>query len=110
MSGFWGQITISLRSEAKHPKGGPKARGICALTPKTPASNLSAWCLKLDMKSGSQADPSMEVLAVLQRLVLGSSRSSHPHEVFLAEVRDVVSVILVNYEVSLEEKIKVLLQ
>ena len=44
MSGFWGQITISLRSEAKHPKGGPKARGICALTPKTPASGLSAWC------------------------------------------------------------------
>ena len=35
-NGFWGQIAISLRSEAKHPKGGPKARGICALTPKTP--------------------------------------------------------------------------
>ena len=37
-NGFWGQIAISLRSEAKHPKGGPKARGICALTPKTPVS------------------------------------------------------------------------
>ena len=36
-NGFWGQIVISLRSEAKHPKGGPQARGICALTPKTPA-------------------------------------------------------------------------
>ena len=42
MDGFWGQIAISLRSEAKHPKGGPKARGICALTPKTPDSDLSA--------------------------------------------------------------------
>ncbi len=31
---FWGRITISLRSEAQHPKGEPKARGICALTPK----------------------------------------------------------------------------
>ena len=35
---FWGQIAISLRSEAKHPKGGPQARGIWALTPKTPDS------------------------------------------------------------------------
>ena len=36
-NGFWGQSAISLRSEAKHPKGGPQARGICALTPKKPA-------------------------------------------------------------------------
>ena len=39
-NGFWGQIAISLRSEAKHPKGGPQARGICALTPKTPAPDF----------------------------------------------------------------------
>ena len=36
MNGFRGQIAISLRSKAQHPKGGPQARGICALTPKTP--------------------------------------------------------------------------
>ena len=35
-NGFWGRITISLRSEAQHPQGGQKARGICAPTPKTP--------------------------------------------------------------------------
>ena len=34
--GFWGRITISLRSVAKHPQGEPKAWGICAPTPKTP--------------------------------------------------------------------------
>ena len=34
--GFWCRITISLRSEAKHSQGEPKARGICAPTPKTP--------------------------------------------------------------------------
>ena len=28
--GFEGQITISLRSEAQHPKGGPQGRGIYA--------------------------------------------------------------------------------
>ena len=27
MNGFRGQIAISLRSEAKHPKGGPQAKG-----------------------------------------------------------------------------------
>jgi hypothetical protein len=36
LDGFWGQIAISLRSEAKHPKGGPQARGIWALTPRHP--------------------------------------------------------------------------
>ena len=40
--GFWGRIAISLRSEAKHPKGEPKARGICAPTPKTPGLELLA--------------------------------------------------------------------
>ena len=40
-SGFWGRITISLRSEAKHPLGEPKARGIWALTPKTPDPGYS---------------------------------------------------------------------
>ena len=40
VNGFWGRITISLRSEAKHPQGEPKARGICALTSKTPASRI----------------------------------------------------------------------
>ena len=40
-NGFWGQITISLRSEAQHPKGEPQARGICALTPKTPDPEFS---------------------------------------------------------------------
>ena len=38
--GFWGRITISLRSEAQHPQGKPKARGICAPTPKTPDSDV----------------------------------------------------------------------
>ena len=35
--GFQGQIAISLRSAAQHPQGEPKARGIWALTLKTPA-------------------------------------------------------------------------
>ena len=40
-SGFWGRITISLRSEAQHPQGKPKARGICAPTPKTPGPEFA---------------------------------------------------------------------
>jgi hypothetical protein len=36
-SGFQGQIAISLRSEAQHPQGKPKAWRIWALTLKTPA-------------------------------------------------------------------------
>ena len=54
-SGFWGWIVISLRRilgasqwflgsdhnfAAQHPQGEPKARGICALTPKTPDSEF----------------------------------------------------------------------
>ena len=39
-NGFEGQITISLRSEAQHPQGETQARGICALTLKTPASEF----------------------------------------------------------------------
>ena len=35
-TGFWGSDHNFAASEAKHPKGGPQARGICALTPKTP--------------------------------------------------------------------------
>ena len=33
-NGFWGQIAISLRSEAKHPKGGPQAQGNLRSDPK----------------------------------------------------------------------------
>jgi hypothetical protein len=40
--GFGGRITISLRSEAKHPQGELQARGICALTPKRPIPNCFA--------------------------------------------------------------------
>ena len=38
LNGFWGRITISLRSEARHSQGELQARGIYAPTPKTPAS------------------------------------------------------------------------
>ena len=63
------QIAISMRSErrwflgsdhnfaaseAMHPKGGPKARGICAPTPKTPDSE---FVLFLILASGTLMSP-----------------------------------------------------
>jgi hypothetical protein len=39
-TGFEGRISISLRSEAQHPQGETQARGICALTLKTPESEF----------------------------------------------------------------------
>ena len=56
-SGFWGQIAISLRSEAQHPKGEPKARGICALTPKKPAPAPDSALVQAE-RHPVQADPS----------------------------------------------------
>ena len=41
-TGFWGSDPNFTASEAKHPKGELKARGICALTPKTPDSEFCA--------------------------------------------------------------------
>ena len=39
-NGFWGQIAISLRSEAKHPKGGPQAQGNLRSDPENARSRF----------------------------------------------------------------------
>ena len=55
-SGFWGRITISLRSEAQHPQGKPKARGICAPTPKTPDPECRS-CFRSPFPRPVRAEP-----------------------------------------------------
>jgi hypothetical protein len=54
-TGFWGRITISLWSEAQHPLGGPQARGICALTPKTPDPEFVFLIERARTSQGSDA-------------------------------------------------------
>ena len=45
MMGYWGQTPISLRCDAPHPLGEPKARRIWALTPKTPCAPCASLCI-----------------------------------------------------------------
>ena len=49
MNGFGGQIAILLRSEAKHPKGEPQARGIWTLTLKTQPALLGSDGVPLEL-------------------------------------------------------------
>lgn len=49
-------------------------------------------------------------LAVLKRFVLSASRSRHPYEVFLAEIRDVISAVLMRDEISFNQKVQIFLE